>query len=255
MMIEKPDLQASARQLYDDVTAAISQGILPDVDAAMLVGALSGVVFEISVIMVSRDPVDPEAATEFATKLMLGGLANLPKRRPGNGSAPRSAAADLRSRLRNIARLQQGAGCAPQRARRRAGDDESPGSSVRTWRARAPGSASKIRSSVLLSCITWPLTRVMMRSGSRPVATRRWSRCRVRSRHRYSCRRELAARLLCRSRTEPSLKQATRDHRQSLFLGHVALQPIDRGSASSRLVGMAGARHLAVVRHQRVVVA
>jgi len=81
MMIEKPDLQASARQLYDDVTAAISQGILPDVDAAMLVGALSGVVFEISVIMVSRDPVDPEAATEFATKLMLGGLANLPKRR------------------------------------------------------------------------------------------------------------------------------------------------------------------------------
>jgi len=83
MMIEKPDLQASARQLYDDVTAAISQGILPDVDAAMLVGALSGVVFEISVIMVSRDPVDPEAATEFATKLMLGGIGNLPKRRPG----------------------------------------------------------------------------------------------------------------------------------------------------------------------------
>jgi len=81
MLIEKPDLQASARQLYDDVTAAIAQGILPDVDAAMLVGALSGVVFEISVIMVSRDPVDPEAATEFATKLMLGGLANLPKRR------------------------------------------------------------------------------------------------------------------------------------------------------------------------------
>ena len=81
MLIEKPDLQASARQLYDDVTAAIAQSILPDVDAAMLVGALSGVVFEISVIMVSRDPVDPEAATEFATKLMLGGLANLPKRR------------------------------------------------------------------------------------------------------------------------------------------------------------------------------
>jgi AcrR family transcriptional regulator len=81
MLIEKPDLQASARQLYDDVTAAIAQGILPDVDGAMLVGALSGVVFEISVIMVSRDPVDPETATEFATKLMLGGLANLPKRR------------------------------------------------------------------------------------------------------------------------------------------------------------------------------
>ncbi len=81
MLIERPDLQASARQLYDDVSAAIAQGILPDVDAAMLVGALSGVVFEISVIMVSRDPVDPETATEFATKLMLGGLANVPKPR------------------------------------------------------------------------------------------------------------------------------------------------------------------------------
>ena len=41
MMIEKPDLQAGARQLYDDVTAAITQGILPDVDATMLVAALS----------------------------------------------------------------------------------------------------------------------------------------------------------------------------------------------------------------------
>src|SRR5216684_433676 len=48
MMIEKPDLQASARQLYDDVIEAIDQGILPDVDAVMLVAALSGVVFEVS---------------------------------------------------------------------------------------------------------------------------------------------------------------------------------------------------------------
>ena|SRR5206468_10157664 len=80
MMIEKPGLQASARQLYDDVNAAIAQGVLPDVDATMMVAALSGVVFEISVIMVSRDPVDPEAATEFATRLMMGGIGNLPKR-------------------------------------------------------------------------------------------------------------------------------------------------------------------------------
>jgi AcrR family transcriptional regulator len=83
MLIEKPDIQASARQLHDDVSAAIDEGILPDVDATMLVAALSGVVFEVSVAMVSRDPVDPEEATEFATKLMLGGIGNLPKRRPG----------------------------------------------------------------------------------------------------------------------------------------------------------------------------
>ena len=81
MLIEKPDLQVNARQLHDDASAAMARGILPDVDVPLLVAALSGVVFEVSVVMVSRDPVDPEEATEFATRLMMGGLANLPRRR------------------------------------------------------------------------------------------------------------------------------------------------------------------------------
>ena len=55
---------------------------LPDVDTTMLVAAWSGIVFEVSVVMVSRDPVNPEEATEFATRLMMGGIGNLPKRRP-----------------------------------------------------------------------------------------------------------------------------------------------------------------------------
>jgi AcrR family transcriptional regulator len=83
MLIEKPDIQASAKQLYDDVCAAMDQGILPEVDPVMLVATLSGVLFEVSVIMVSRDPVDSEEATEFATRLMMGGIGSLPKRRPG----------------------------------------------------------------------------------------------------------------------------------------------------------------------------
>ena len=80
MLFEKPDLQVMARQLLDDVTAAIQRGVLPDVDAGYLVAALSGVVFDISVVMVSRDPVDTAGAIEFATRLMMGGIANLPKR-------------------------------------------------------------------------------------------------------------------------------------------------------------------------------
>ncbi len=82
MMIEKPDLQASARQLHDDLSDAVARGIMPDVDVTLLAAALSGVVFEASVIMVSRDPVNPEEATEFATRLMVGGVGNLPKRHP-----------------------------------------------------------------------------------------------------------------------------------------------------------------------------
>jgi AcrR family transcriptional regulator len=82
MMLEKPDLQVMARQLHDDIANAIAQGILPDVDISYLAAALSGMVFESSVIMVSRDPVDPDEATEFVTRLMMGGVDTLPRRRP-----------------------------------------------------------------------------------------------------------------------------------------------------------------------------
>jgi len=81
MLMEKPDLQVMAHALHNDITEAIARGILPDVDVAYLAAALSGVVFETSIIMVSRDPVNPEETTEFATRLMMGGFGNLPKRR------------------------------------------------------------------------------------------------------------------------------------------------------------------------------
>ena len=35
---------------------------------------MAGIAFEISMVMVARDPVDPAAAAEFATRLMMGGL-------------------------------------------------------------------------------------------------------------------------------------------------------------------------------------
>ncbi|WP_170921237.1 TetR/AcrR family transcriptional regulator [Enhydrobacter aerosaccus] len=82
MLMEKPNLRGMSRQLHDDITAAIAHGILPDVDIPYLVGALAGVVFEISVVMVARDPVNPAEAIDFATRLMMGGLDNLPRRRP-----------------------------------------------------------------------------------------------------------------------------------------------------------------------------
>jgi hypothetical protein len=62
--------------------AAIDKGILPKADVGYLAAALSGIVFEVSVAMVSREPVDPDAATEFASRLMTGGLEAL--RRKGS---------------------------------------------------------------------------------------------------------------------------------------------------------------------------
>ena len=74
MLKDKPELLMLTQALEDDMRAAIDKGILPKVDVGYLAAALSGIVFEVSVTMVSRDPVDPEAATEFASCMMTGGL-------------------------------------------------------------------------------------------------------------------------------------------------------------------------------------
>ena len=81
-LLDKPDVRALALALNEDIRAAIARGILPNVDVSYLAASLAGVAFEVSVVMVARDPVDPAGATEFATKLMLGGLDALPRRTP-----------------------------------------------------------------------------------------------------------------------------------------------------------------------------
>jgi AcrR family transcriptional regulator len=79
-LLDKPDVRALALALNDDIRAARAQGILPDVDVSYLAASMAGVAFEISMVMVARDPVDPSAATEFATRLMMGGIDCVPRR-------------------------------------------------------------------------------------------------------------------------------------------------------------------------------
>lgn len=79
-LLDKPDVRALALALNDDIRSAIARGVLPNVDISYLAASMAGVAFEISVVMVARDPVDPAAATEFATRLMMGGLDRLPRR-------------------------------------------------------------------------------------------------------------------------------------------------------------------------------
>ena len=79
-LLDKPDVRALAKALNDDIRTAIAQGILPNVDVSYLGASMSGIAFEVSMVMVARDPVDPGAAAEFATHLMLGGLDKLPRR-------------------------------------------------------------------------------------------------------------------------------------------------------------------------------
>ena len=79
-LLDKPDVRALAIALNDDIRAAIASGILPNVDVSYLSASMAGIAFEISMVMVARDPVDPATAAEFATHLMLGGLDKLPRR-------------------------------------------------------------------------------------------------------------------------------------------------------------------------------
>lgn len=79
-LLDKPDVRALAKALNDDIRSATARGILPNVDVSYLSASMSGIAFEISMVMVARDPVDPTAAAEFATHLMLGGLDKLPRR-------------------------------------------------------------------------------------------------------------------------------------------------------------------------------
>ena len=73
-------MRALAQALNDDIRSAIARGVLPNVDASYLNAAMSGVAFEISMVMVARDPVDPVGAANFATRLMLAGYDQLPRR-------------------------------------------------------------------------------------------------------------------------------------------------------------------------------
>jgi AcrR family transcriptional regulator len=79
-LLDKPDVRALAKALNDDIRSAIARGLLPNVDVSYLAASMAGIAFEISVVMVARDPVDPAGAIEFATRLMMGGLDRVPRR-------------------------------------------------------------------------------------------------------------------------------------------------------------------------------
>jgi AcrR family transcriptional regulator len=79
-LLDKPDVRALALALNDDIRAARAEGILPDVDVSYLAASMAGVAFEVSMVMVARDPVDPAGAAEFATRLMTGGIDRVPRK-------------------------------------------------------------------------------------------------------------------------------------------------------------------------------
>ena len=76
-LIRKPEMEVLADAFKEDVKSAMERGVLPKADLGYLIAAISGVVFEVSVVMALRDPVDPDEAADFATRLLVNGLSNL----------------------------------------------------------------------------------------------------------------------------------------------------------------------------------
>jgi AcrR family transcriptional regulator len=73
-LIGTPVLQAGVDELLEDVRAAMQRGELPPLDADYLTAAMTGVAFEVALLMVERRPPDVDGAATFATELFLGGI-------------------------------------------------------------------------------------------------------------------------------------------------------------------------------------
>ena len=86
---DDPRFTADLAELRGEIGRAIGRGDVPRVDADYLASAIWGTSFEIGVIMVERNPVDVEGATEFATTLFAGAYERAARltKRVGKGRA------------------------------------------------------------------------------------------------------------------------------------------------------------------------
>jgi len=78
--VDTIEVLAGFEELRADLDAAIGRGLFARVDAEFLTASMVGIAFELADVLQSRETPDPEAATRFATALVMGGLAALPKR-------------------------------------------------------------------------------------------------------------------------------------------------------------------------------
>ena len=76
-MFDEPIFGASVDELAADLRTAIKIGIVPHVDAEYMAAAMVGAALEVGVAMIRRDPPDVEGATQFATRVFLGGIERL----------------------------------------------------------------------------------------------------------------------------------------------------------------------------------
>ena len=76
-MFDEPIFGAGIDELAADLRNAMAVGIVPPIDAEYMAAAMVGAALEVGVAMVRREPPDVEGATQFATRVFLGGIERL----------------------------------------------------------------------------------------------------------------------------------------------------------------------------------
>ncbi len=79
---QTPEMEAVFDEVRDAFLQAMEHDAAPRVDADYLAGACIAVAREVGDKMLERRPIDTAAATDFAVKLILGGLPALPRLAP-----------------------------------------------------------------------------------------------------------------------------------------------------------------------------
>ncbi len=72
--VDTPEMHAVAEEIRNDFEQILARKGAPDIDVAFLTAAAIGIAREMSDHMLARRPVDPAAATTFATALLLAGV-------------------------------------------------------------------------------------------------------------------------------------------------------------------------------------
>jgi AcrR family transcriptional regulator len=82
MRIQTPEMERVFEEVRDAFVQAMEHDAAPRVDADYLAAACIAVAREVGDKMLERRPIDTAAATDFAVKLILGGLPALPRVAP-----------------------------------------------------------------------------------------------------------------------------------------------------------------------------
>ena len=73
-VLQGPQVRAGLAELRKDIRQAIAEGVIPQLDVEFLTASLGGVAFSILDEMTECEPLDPEAAAQFATRLFMTGV-------------------------------------------------------------------------------------------------------------------------------------------------------------------------------------